>query len=160
MSAKSIFASAPLGATIEFSDGTPQPPARFTKKLSAWKDKNGRGRLCEKQAGDPASSHPSPDRFTLHIGDFGGGGVITITLRQSCSVNSPLDFRVVATPAVGEIQVITRSTRGHEELRKVLPSLSAAASWLQSNRYPDAFFREITGNGAYVDHPATDAIAA
>ena len=36
MSAKTIIDTAPLGALIRYTDGSPKPPARFTKKLAAW----------------------------------------------------------------------------------------------------------------------------
>ena len=47
-SAQDIVDRAPLGAMIRFSDGTPQPPTRFKRKLRAWEDRNGTGRLTEK----------------------------------------------------------------------------------------------------------------
>ncbi|MEN3347869.1 MAG: hypothetical protein V7632_1504 [Bradyrhizobium sp.] len=36
MSAHTIFDNAPIGSIIAWPDGTPQPPARFRKKLAAW----------------------------------------------------------------------------------------------------------------------------
>ena len=36
MSANTIIDQAPLGALIRYTDGSPKPPARFTKKLAAW----------------------------------------------------------------------------------------------------------------------------
>lgn len=35
MSAHTIYDSASLGSVIRYSDGTPKPPVRFRKKLSA-----------------------------------------------------------------------------------------------------------------------------
>lgn len=34
--AREILDDVPLGAFIAYSDGSPQPPARFKNKLSAW----------------------------------------------------------------------------------------------------------------------------
>jgi hypothetical protein len=34
MSATTIIDTAPLGALIRYTDGSPKPPARFTKKLA------------------------------------------------------------------------------------------------------------------------------
>jgi len=45
MSANTIIDQAPLGALIRYTDGSPKPPARFTKKLAAWERSNGVGRL-------------------------------------------------------------------------------------------------------------------
>jgi len=36
MSASTIFDTAPLGALIRYTDGSPKPPSRFIKKLAAW----------------------------------------------------------------------------------------------------------------------------
>ncbi len=41
MSASLIFDIVPLGSLVAYSDGQPKPPARFTKKLAAWKSRNG-----------------------------------------------------------------------------------------------------------------------
>ena len=44
MSAALIFDIAPLGSLVAYSDGTPRPPARFTRKLAAWERRNGTAR--------------------------------------------------------------------------------------------------------------------
>lgn len=49
MRALEIFTDAPLGAFVRFSDGTPRPPERFKRKLAAWENYNGTGRLTGKQ---------------------------------------------------------------------------------------------------------------
>ena len=48
MSAHTIFDNAPIGSIIAWSDGTPQPPAGFRKKLAAWQSCNSSGRLIRK----------------------------------------------------------------------------------------------------------------
>ena len=45
MSATTIIDTAPLGALIRYTDGSPKPPARFTKKLAAWERSNGKRSL-------------------------------------------------------------------------------------------------------------------
>ena len=49
MSATTIIDTAPLGALIRYTDGSPKPPTRFTKKLAAWERSNGVGRLVKKE---------------------------------------------------------------------------------------------------------------
>lgn len=49
MSTTTIIDAAPLGALIRYTDGSPKPPARFTKKLAAWERSNGVGRLVKKE---------------------------------------------------------------------------------------------------------------
>ncbi len=39
---------APIGSILKWSDGTPRPPERHRKKLSAWKTSNSSGRLIRK----------------------------------------------------------------------------------------------------------------
>ncbi|TIM81833.1 MAG: hypothetical protein E5Y50_31705, partial [Mesorhizobium sp.] len=75
MSAHTIFESAPIGAIVAWSDGTPQPPERHSKKLAAWKNSNSQGRLVRKQGGRDAGTLGSNGSFTLHEADFGAGGV-------------------------------------------------------------------------------------
>ena len=53
MSATNIIDTAPLGALIRYTDGSPKPPARFTKKLAAWERSNGVGRLVKKELPRP-----------------------------------------------------------------------------------------------------------
>ncbi|EZP69562.1 hypothetical protein BV96_04102 [Sphingomonas paucimobilis] len=50
MSAQSIYDTAPLGSLIRYSNGEPRPPERFTRKLKAWNNDNGIGRLVERAA--------------------------------------------------------------------------------------------------------------
>ena len=81
MSATNIIDTAPLGALIRYTDGSPKPPARFTKKLAAWERSNGVGRLVKKE---PPRSYPTwtaPASFTLHEGNFSSDGVILVTSR-------------------------------------------------------------------------------
>lgn len=40
MSAHIVYDNAPLGSLIQYSDGTPKPPARFTRKLDDWGRRN------------------------------------------------------------------------------------------------------------------------
>ena len=47
MSATTILDTAPLGAHIRYTDNSPKPPARFTKKLAAWERSNGVGWLVK-----------------------------------------------------------------------------------------------------------------
>jgi len=66
MSAHTIFDNAPIGSIVAWSDGTPQPPTRFRKKLAAWQSGNSRGRLIRKQGGRGAGNVSLSARFTLH----------------------------------------------------------------------------------------------
>ena len=61
MSATTIIDTAPLGALIRYTDGSPKPPARFTKKLAAWERSNGVGRLVKKEPPRPYQAHLMPD---------------------------------------------------------------------------------------------------
>lgn len=48
MSAHLVF-SAAIGSLISWSDGTPRPPERHSKKLAVWKMRNSSGRLIRKE---------------------------------------------------------------------------------------------------------------
>lgn len=49
MSANTIYDCASLGSVIQYFDGTPKPPARFTRKVADWEGRNGTGRLVKKE---------------------------------------------------------------------------------------------------------------
>ena len=93
MSAHAIFDHAPIGSTIAWSDGTPRPLARFTRKLAAWLTNNGKGRLIRKQPGRSMGNLSLSASFTLHEADFGAGGVVAIRVHRTFSLDSTLHFR-------------------------------------------------------------------
>jgi hypothetical protein len=82
MSAITIFDTAPLGALIRYTDGSPKPPARFTKKLAAWERSNGIGRLVKKEPPRPYPTRTVPASFTLHEGNWTCTG--SVPVRCSC----------------------------------------------------------------------------
>jgi len=101
MSATTIIDSAPLGALIRYTDGSPKPPARFTKKLAAWERSNGVGRLVKKEPPRVYPTWTAPASFTLHEGNFSSDGVILVTIMRSHSADSRLIFEVDEEPKPG-----------------------------------------------------------
>lgn len=83
MSAHAIYENAPLGSLIRYSDGTPKPPARFTRKLKAWEQRNGVGRLVRKEPPRERPTYSSPATIVLHEGNFGANGVILISVMRT-----------------------------------------------------------------------------
>lgn len=100
MTAALIFDIAPLGSLVAYSDGQPKPPARFTKKLAAWKSRNGVGRLVRKTPSRERPTYTTQPSITLHEGDFGGEGIILITVMRSYGIDSDLTFRVIERPKI------------------------------------------------------------
>ena len=98
MSATTIFDTAPLGALIRYTDNSPKPPARFTKKLAAWERSNGVGRLVKKEPPRPYPTWTAPASFTLHEGNFSSDGVILVTIMRTHSADSALTFEVAEEP--------------------------------------------------------------
>lgn len=134
VSAATIFAEAPLGAIIRWSDGSPRPPERHVRKVRDWERSNGEGRLVERSAG------PRPgmlDTFTIHEGDFGEGDVIVISVRRVFGASSLLGFDVISVPQPGDALVIT-TMLGRDELRHVAASREAAERWQAHHGYRDA----------------------
>ena len=106
MSATHIIDTAPLGALIRYSDGTPKPPARFTKKVAAWERANGVGRLVKKEPPRPYPTWTAPASFTLHEGNFSSEGVILVTVMRSHAADSLLRFEVADVPKSGQVRVL------------------------------------------------------
>ena len=125
MSASTIIDTAPLGALIRYSDGSPKPPARFTKKLAAWERSNGVGRLVKKE---PSRSYPTwtaPASFTLHEGNFSSDGVILVTIMRSHSADSALVFEVAEESRQGQVRVLL-DFGGNTGLLHLAESITAA----------------------------------
>lgn len=90
LTAAALFALTPMGATIRFTDGTPKPPARFTKKVAEWERSNGLGVYVEQKAED----RTSPAHFaieTIRMSHFRS--------RSIRDVNSALRYEIVRLPA-------------------------------------------------------------
>lgn len=150
MSALSIFEDAPIGATVAWSDGTPRPPERHRKKLSAWKSNNSQGRLVRKEPPRSRATYFSPAGFTLHEADFGAGGVIAIRVHRTFSVDSTLQFAVVARPELGAVRVFDRAG-DNAELVHLAPHRAAAEEWLSRHGYPNAVLDEVTADEVAAD---------
>ncbi|WP_100962020.1 hypothetical protein [Bosea sp. FBZP-16] len=145
MSAHAIYDHAPIGSTIAWSDGTPRPPERFTKKLAAWQTSNGRGRLIRKQPGKSMGNLSLSSSFTLHKADFGAGGVVAIRVHRTFSLDSSLRFSVVERPAIGSVRVFDRAGED-AELIHLAPHRPAAEEWLSRHGYPRAVREEVTAD--------------
>ena len=142
MSAQHIFDNTPLGSIIRYSDGTPKPPARFTKKLELWERSNGSGRLIRKSPARDVGNYHCPASFTIHEGDYGGGGIVLIVLHRSFSVDTRLRFEVIETAALGSVRVLGQYGTGMELLH-LAESHEAAASWLKQHPHSNAVLEEV-----------------
>jgi hypothetical protein len=142
MSAQHIFDDTPLGSIIRYSDGSPKPLARFTRKLSLWERSNGSGRLIRKSPGRDVGNYPFPASITMHEGDLGGGGIVLIVLHRSFSVDTRLRFDVVETPALGSVQVLGQYGTG-TELLHLAANYEAAASWLKQHTHSNVVLEEV-----------------
>lgn len=145
MSAHAIFDHAPIGSIISWSDVTPRPLARFTKRLAAWLTSNGRGRLIRKQPGRSMGNLSLSASFTLHEADFGAGGLVAIRVHRTFSLNSSLHFSVVERPVIGSVRVF--DWPGEDaELVHLAPHQQAAQEWLSRHGYSQAVLQEVTAD--------------
>jgi len=150
MSATTILDTAPLGALIRYTDSSPKPPARFTKKLAAWERSNGVGRLVRKEPGRERPTYTTPPSFTLHEGDFGEGGIILITVMRSYGIDSDLSFRVIERPKIGQVCVL-QDVGEDAELLHLAVDREAAELWLAGKGYSRARLEEITADEVSAD---------
>ncbi|MES4992581.1 hypothetical protein ACTJJ7_11680 [Phyllobacterium sp. 22229] len=151
MSAQLVF-QAPIGSIIAWSDGTPRPPERHRKKLSAWQTNNSSGRLIRKQDDRTIGNVTLPPDFTLHEADFGAGGIIAVRVYRTFSLGSRLTFTVVERPDVGSVRVFDRAG-DNAELVHLAAGRQAAEEWLSRHGYPRAVLEEVTA-----DEVAADAV--
>lgn len=137
MSAKDIYDTAPLGSIIRYSNGEPRPPERFTRKVKAWENENGTGRLVECSPGRDGATYRTPVTFTLHVGTYGSGGTIILVVRRVYMVESQLQFEVIERPAAGMVRILTK-IGDHEELQHLAEDMPAAELWRARHGYPGA----------------------
>ncbi|MBY3060319.1 hypothetical protein HF263_30400 [Rhizobium leguminosarum] len=150
MSAQTIFDKAPIGAIVAWSDGTPQPPARFNKKLASWRTSNSSGRLIRKQGARGIGNISLSASFTLHEADFGGGGVIAIRVHRTFSLESRLQFTLVERPANGSVRVFDRAG-DDAELVYLATGEADAREWLTRHGYPGAVLEHVTADEVGAD---------
>ncbi len=149
MSAYSVF-EAPIGSIIAWSDGTPRPPERHRRKLSAWQTNNSSGRLIGKQSDRTVGSVTLPASFTLHEADFGANGVIAIRVHRTFSADSNLRFTVLERPTAGSVRVFDRAGE-NAELVYLASHRADAEEWLSRHGYPDAVLEEVTADEIAAD---------
>ena len=144
MSAHIAF-MAPIGSFIAWSDGTPQPPERHRRKLSAWQSNNSSGRLIRKQGKRVTGQFTMPACFTLHEGDHGADGVIVIRVHRTFSINSGLRFVVLERPVIGSVRIFDRPGED-AELVHLADSRQAAEEWLSRHGYPRAVMETVSAD--------------
>ena len=137
MSATTILNTAPLGALIRYTDGSPKPPARFTRKLVAWERSNGVGRLVKKEPPRVYPTWTAPASFTLHEGNFASDGVILVTIMRSHSAESQLMFEVAEERQPEQVRVLL-DFGGNTELLHLAESVTAAELWVAKEGYRNA----------------------
>lgn len=150
MSAQHIHDHVPLGALVAYSDGTPRPPARFTRKLRDWESRNGAGRLVRKEPSRERPTYCSPANFTLHEGDFGDGSTIIASFMRTYSIDSALTFKVRERPKIGMVRVI-QSFGDNSELIHLAEDRDAAELWLAKHGYSNARLEEVTADEVSAD---------
>lgn len=150
MSASLIFDIVPIGSIVSWSDGTPRPPDRHRKKLSAWKGNNSTGRLIRKQGERVTGQFTMPASFTLHEGDHGANGVIVIRVHRTFPVNSSLRFVVLERPAIGSVRIFDRPG-DDAELVHLADSSQEAEEWLSRHGHPRAVMQDVTADEVAAD---------
>jgi hypothetical protein len=150
MSAYTIIDNAPIGSIVSWSDGTPQPPTRFRRKLAAWKTNNSRGRLIRKQGDRCVGSVSLSPCFTLHEADYGAGGGVAIRVHRTFSLDSKLRFTIVERPGIGSVRVFDRAG-DDAELIYLASNEADAKEWLTRHGYPRAVLEEVTADEVGAD---------
>jgi hypothetical protein len=150
MSAHAIIDNVPIGSIVAWSDGAPQPPTRFRKKLAVWQTNNSRGSLIRKQGGRSVGNISLSACFTLHEADYGAGGVVAIRVHRTFSLDSRLAFTVVDRPPIGSARVFDRAG-DDAELVYLAANESDAREWLTRHGYPRAVLQEVTADEVGAD---------
>lgn len=131
MNGKELFALAPFGAVVAFSDGTPRPPDRFTKKLSAWKSNNASGVFVGRTHGKGKGAW-DVDHFTLQTLSSA-----VLVVNMGFNVGDTDRFTVTAPAVPGTIIAFSKfyTERGDDECSHIWPSYAHAIAWSRANGY-------------------------
>ena len=138
-----VVAAVPLGTLLRFFDGTPRPPERFRRKLSAWKNRNDTGRLVQTTEARTLGGSPFPATFTLHLANYGSAGTIVMVVNRGFQATTDLRFEILERPAPGMVRVLSRRD-GRVELHRLASDMAEAEAWMAKNRYCDPI-AEIVG---------------
>jgi hypothetical protein len=151
-----LFATVPLGAIVAFSDGTPQPPKHHKKKLSAWENKNAKGRLIGKRASKGLNAYDR-DTVTLETGVYGSGETIVLRVRRTFQAveNTALTlstFEVLETLAPGSFAIVSDSVHTGRELHAVRSTRAAIeAEKVRGFNVDSYWIAEIGANGVIIE---------
>lgn len=130
-SAQSIFDTAPLGAVITYTDGTPRPPARFTNQVSKWSRNNGSGVLVAKL---PNTRADGASVFALRAGSAYIDRDAVLVMNTGFDTNSDLHFAVDRAPTPGHILCLNGSDRDRQVLA-IARTQGEADTWAERNRF-------------------------
>lgn len=144
MSAHIVYDTAPLGALIRYSDGTPKPPARFAKKLAAWERRNGLGRLVRKEPPRDRPAYCAPASIILNEGNF-AASVILVTVMRQHSLDSDLRYEIVERPTIGMVRVL-QPFGDNLELLHLADCRETAELWLAKHQHAQARIEEVTAD--------------
>ncbi|MGO9233736.1 MAG: hypothetical protein ACLP4V_06470 [Methylocella sp.] len=139
-----IIEKVPLGTFIKFSDGQPQPTARFTKKLAAWTHNNGIGQLIEKRPNHLVGKYHSLAQFTLRMGSNLSHGVGNIRLYRVFSDCNQLEFLIDTLPEPGSVLILRHCVQTlSDELLHLSANRADAELWLTNNPHRDAVLQDV-----------------
>ncbi|PZR87557.1 MAG: hypothetical protein DI537_25920 [Stutzerimonas stutzeri] len=150
MSASLIFDIAPLGSLISYSDGSPKPPTRFSKRLAAWERRNGVGRLVRKVPERERPTYTAQPCFTLNEGSFGQDGIIVMIVTRTYGIDSDLTFRVVERPRIGQVRIV-QTVGESDELLHLAENQAAAELWLAKTGYRNARLEPVSADAVGAD---------
>lgn len=153
LTAAELLATVRLGDVVRFSNGEPQPPARFNKKLAAWKDKNATGVVTRIEPNDGRAGN-----FTLHLGNLGGNGVILIRRYSIVDVaTASLTYTIERRAAPGSI-LCCYEYAGRREVQDICESLPLAEHWLR--RHASGVLLQVQDDGSLKPPILSQVVAA
>jgi hypothetical protein len=105
LTAEDIFANAPLGARIGFTDSQPEPPVRHVRRHAAWKDRNSAGILLNKLNGQ-SGAFICPNSFQLETKVYYSATAPIVHIQPTFLVGTKLRFKIDALPMENTYRII------------------------------------------------------
>lgn len=141
MSAITVLDRAPIGATVEWSDGTPRPPEHHVATLHHWRWNNCRDVLIRKRGDETGDHHLQYPLFMVREGE---------TIR-TFPLNSAHHFRIVSRPPVGSVRILD-GDQPDALLLHLAEDWPDAVAWLDAHALPNATPWEVGADEVAADH--------
>lgn len=151
MSAQNIFALAPVGTMISWSNQAPLPPEHETDAHATWLRDNNRGLLVGKTWAPVMGNPLQPAAFKISIAAMPATADSDMPSFRTFAVDCDLGFSVLQRPPIGSCRIFDRAG-DDAELLNLASSRHHAETWVRNIGFGPVVIDEVTADDVVADH--------